>query len=113
MHPSNCTGTTYLHRRFQLALESEIDQVWLQAQPVVDGVNISGQPYEGPPFRHGFYILAGCANEDGAVYHSEFDCSRAEQNRAGEQDLITGSSDSSFNECQRNPTAHIQQHKIV
>lgn len=42
----------YLHGCLQFALEGEVDEVGLEAQPVVDGVDVSRQPHEGPPLGH-------------------------------------------------------------
>lgn len=58
---------TYLHQGLQLAFESEVDQVGLQTQAIVDGVNVSWQPFERPSFGHGSSIMAGCVHEDGTV----------------------------------------------
>lgn len=90
MHLS--AGPTYLHDRLQLALEREVDEVGFQAEPVVDGVDVGGQPHEGPPFGHGVRVLAGGAGEDGgaAVCCSEPDRPGVERNGLGERDRISG-----------------------
>lgn len=45
-------GSPYLGGGLQLALEGEVQQVGLEAEAVVDGRHLGGQPLEGPLLRH-------------------------------------------------------------